>query len=217
MKTGIHIILFSCLIFLLSCKNEQKKERYSEVIKEKSENINEDRSDSPSLNKTDLIWLSEFQRFRQALYLDNLNEINSFFIFPLSEKQADGLLSVIYFNTGKDLRKQTKLQTKNDFVKYYKHIFRTEFKKGLLPIKSDSLLRYKFAASDEWKIINDETLYSTSVSYDESDKLLSISLDVEYVIQTDGNMDAKTESSVIFIFKINKENKLKYDRIIMAG
>ena len=217
MKTGIHNIFFSCLIFLLSCKNEYKKERFSEVIKGNSENINETRNDSSPLNKSDSIWLNEFQRFRQALYLDNLSEINSFFNFPLSERQAEGLLSVIYFNRGKDLRKQTKFQTEKDFVKYYKQIFRTELKNGLLSIKSDSLLRYKIAASGVWKNKNDETLYSTSVSYDESDKLLRISLDVEYKIRTGGDMDAKTESSVIFIFKINKENKLKFDRIIMAG
>ena len=124
---------------------------------------------------------------------------------------------MINYNTGKDLRRITKLQSEEEFTNYYKQIFRVDFVKSLLPMKSDSLFINNFVASDSWKIKNDETQYSASVSYDESDKSLSLSLNAAYGIEADGNEDNKTESAAILFFKINKENQLKFDRVIMAG
>ena len=124
---------------------------------------------------------------------------------------------MINYNTNKDFRKATNLQSEEEFTKYYKQIFRTDFVKGLLPMKSDSLLQNNYASSTSWKVKNDDAQYSTSVSYDASDKSVSISLDSAYGIEEDGNEDNKTESAAILIFIINKENKLKFDRVIMAG
>jgi hypothetical protein len=209
-------IIFSILILFasfLSCKNEIKQDLTS------SETITN--ADTLAMLILQLqkypIWILEFQRFRQAVYQNDITVIKSFFDFPLSEEQADGLLAVINYNTGKDLRKITKLQSEEEFTKYNKQIFRADFVKALLPMKSDSLSKNNYASSDKWKIKNDDAQYSTSVSYDASDKSVSISLDAAYGIEENGNEDNKTESAAILIFKINKENKLKFDRVIMAG
>ncbi len=201
-------------IFFSSCKNEIKQDMTAsaETI------IN---TDSLTVVKVDAqkypIWILEFQKFRQALYQNDLPVIKSFFDFPLTSEQADGLLAVINFNTNKDVRINTKLQSEEEFTKYYKQIFRTDFVKGLLPMKSDSLLQNNYASSTSWKVKNDDAQYSTSVSYDGSDKSVSLFLNAAYGIEADGNEENKTESAVVYIFKLNKNNQLKFDRVIMAG
>ncbi|MBK8353670.1 MAG: hypothetical protein IPL21_19060 [Saprospirales bacterium] len=135
----------------------------------------------------------------------------------MTSEQADGLLAVINYNTNKDLRKTTKLQSEEEFEKYYKQIFRADFVKGLLPMKSDSLLQNNYVSSTSWKVKNDDAQYSTSVSYDKSVKSVSLFLNAAYGIEAYGNEESKTESAAVLIFIINKENKLKFDRVIMAG
>ena len=213
MKIINHIIVISCCLTFLSCKNEKKQDLTSvEAITN---------ADTLAIVDTSIqkypIWILEFQKLRQALYQNDLPVIKSYFEFPLTNEQADGLLAVINYNTNKDLRKITKLQSEEEFAKYCNQIFRVDFVKGLLPMKSDSLLKNNFATSDKWKVKNDDAQYSTSVSYDGSDKSVSLFLNATYGIEADGNEESKTESAAILIFIINKENKLKFDRVIMAG
>ncbi len=213
MKIINYILSFSFAFIILSCKNEKKQDVTSvEAITN---------ADTLAIVDTSIqkypIWILEFQKLRQALYQNDLPVIKSYFEFPLTNEQADGLLAVINYNTNKDLRKTTNLQSEEEFEKYYKQIFRTDFVKGLLPMKSDSLLQNNYASSTSWKVKNDDAQYSTSVSYDGSDKSVSLFLNAAYGIEADGNEESKTESAAVLIFIINKENKLKFDRVIMAG
>ena len=213
MKIINYILSFSFAFIILSCKNEKKQDVTSvEAITN---------ADTLAIVDTTIqkypIWILEFQKLRQALYQNDLPVIKSYFEFPLTNEQADGLLAVINFNTNKDLRKTTKLQSEEEFEKYYKQIFRADFVKGLLPLKSDSLLQNNYASSTSWKVKNDDAQYSTSVSYDGSDKSVSLFLNAAYGIEADGNEESKTESAAVLIFIIYKENKLKFDRVIMAG
>jgi hypothetical protein len=208
-----YILSFSFAFIILSCKNEKKQDLTSvEAITN---------ADTLAIVDTSIqkypIWILEFQKLRQALYQNDLPIIKSYFEFPLTNEQANGLLAVINFNSNKDLRKTTNLQSEEEFTKYYKQIFRTDFVKGLLPMKSDSLLQNNYVSSTSWKVKNDDAQYSTSVSYDKSDKSVSLFLNAAYGIEADGNEESKTESAAVLIFIINKENKLKFDRVIMAG
>jgi hypothetical protein len=209
-----HFFLFVIIFNLFSsCANEKKQNTVSAetiINKDTSAVINSD-------IQNDSVWIFEFKKLRQALYQNDLPVIKSFFEFPLTTEQADGLLAVINYNTNKDFRKATNLQSEEEFTKYYKQIFRADFVKGLLPLKSDSLLQNNYASSTSWKAKNGDAQYSTTVSYDASDKTVSISLDAAYGIEADGNEENKTESTAILIFKINKQNKLKFNRVIMAG
>ena len=213
MKIINYILSFSFAFIILSCKNEKKQDLTSvEAITN---------ADTLAIVDTTIqkypIWILEFQKLRQTLYQNDLPVIKSFFDFPLTDEQSSGLLAVINYNTNKDLRKTTNLQSEEEFTKYYKQIFRTDFVKGLLPLKSDSLLQNNYVSSTSWKLKNDDAQYSTSVSYDKSDKSVSLFLNAAYGIEADGNEESKTESAAVLIFIINKENKLKFDRVIMAG
>jgi site-specific recombinase XerD len=126
-----YILSFSFAFIILSCKNEIKQDATSvETITN---------ADTLAIVDTSTqkypVWILEFQRLRQAVYQNDIAVIKSFFDFPLSEEQADGLLAVINYNTGKDLRKITKLLSEEEVMKYNKQIFRADFVKALLPMK----------------------------------------------------------------------------------
>ena len=124
-----HFFIFSIILIVFSsCKNEIKQDVTSaETI------IN---TDSLTVVQVDAqkypIWILEFQKFRQALYQNDLPVIKSFFDFPLTTEQADGLLAVINYNTNKDFRKATNLQSEEEFTKYYKQIVKQLMLKHLI-------------------------------------------------------------------------------------
>jgi hypothetical protein len=76
---------------------------------------------------------------RQALYQNDIFTITTFFDFPLTTEQVNGLSSAILFNTNKEI-KHFSINDSIEYKKYNHQIFPTDFVKSMLPIKSDSLL-----------------------------------------------------------------------------
>ncbi len=206
MKIINYILSFSFAFIISSCRNEIKQNTIS------SETVIN--TDTLAIVDTSIqkypVWILEFQRLRQALYQNDIATITTFFDFPLTTEQVDGLSSAILFNTNKEIRNISFKDTV-EFKKYGNQIFPTDFVKSLLPIKSDSLLLNKFASAAEWKRPKDETTYSTTITYETSEQSLSIILNAAY-----GKGDEKTESAVVYIFKL-KNNQLKFDKVVMAG
>ncbi|MFN8284922.1 MAG: hypothetical protein U0U67_16990 [Chitinophagales bacterium] len=206
-----HLFLF-ILIFNLfsSCKNEIKQDTVSaETI------IN---TDTLPVARTSIqkypAWISEFQRLRQALYQNDSATLLTFFEFPLTDEQSIGLSQAIQFRTV-DYDKYPvtyTVKTAKDIQLYFTKIFPIDLIRSLLPIKSDSLLASNFATTADWKNLNDEATYSTTISYEKSEQTLSIILNAAY-----GKDEEKTESAVVYLFKLNKNNALKFDKIVMAG
>lgn len=206
MKIINYILSFSFAFIVSSCRNEIKQNTIS------SETVIN--TDTLAIVDTSIqkypVWILEFQRLRQALYQNDIATITTFFDFPLTTEQVDGLSSAILFNTNKEIRNISFKDTVK-FKKYGNQIFPIDFVKSLLPIKSDSLLLNKFASAAEWKRPKDETTYSTTITYETSEQSLSIILNAAY-----GKGDEKTESAVVYIFKL-KNNQLKFDKVVMAG
>jgi hypothetical protein len=202
-----HLFTFGLIsVLFLSCKNEIKQDVTSaETI------VNTDSSVNNQITAKYPTWILEFQRLRQALYQNDISTIATFFDFPLTTEQVDGLSSAILFNTNKEIN-IISIKDTIEYKKYNHQIFSTDFVKSMLPIKSDSLLANNFASSTEWKRPKDETTYSTTITYEISEQSLSIILNAAY-----GKGDEKTESAVVYLFKLNKNNQLKFDKVVMAG
>jgi len=207
-----HLFTFGFIsILFLSCKNEIKQDVTSaETI------VNTDSSVNNQITAKYPTWILEFQRLRQALYQNDISTIATFFDFPLTTEQVDGLSSAILFNTNKEIN-IISIKDTIEYKKYNHQIFSMDFVKSMLPIKSDSLLANNFASSAEWKKTNKDILFNSSVSYDNIDKSVSIMLNVKYLIEKNTEYETTTESSLGFIFKLNKNNQLKFDKVVMAG
>lgn len=208
MKIAIHIIGIVCFILFSSCKNEIKQDATTAETVTNTDGLTVVDTSAQKYPT----WILEFQRLRQALYQNDTDTIKSFFDFPLTDEQADGLKAAVYFNTNIELSKAVRLNTKAELERYCNQIFPTTFVKGLLSLKSDSLVKNKLERSSEWKKPNDNATYYSSALYDEFERTLSLMLNAEY-----GNKDEETESATVYIFILDKNNKLKFDRIEMAG
>jgi hypothetical protein len=202
-----HIFTFGFIsILFFSCKNEIKQDVTSSETIVKSDTL-ATQQNSPKYP----IWILEFQRLRQALYQNDIFTITTFFDFPLTTEQVNGLSSAILFNTNKEI-KHFSINDSIEYKKYNHQIFPTDFVKSMLPIKSDSLLVNNYATSIEWKRPKDEITYNTTITYESAEQSLSIILNAAY-----GKGDEKTESAVVYFFKLNKNNQLKFDKVVMAG
>lgn len=69
------------------------------------------------------------------------------------------------------------------------------------------------------EIAKENAEYFTSVSYDKSEESFSLSFNVNYFTgENDENGELEMyESAAVFIFKMDKNHKLKFDQMIMAG
>ena len=203
----IQITCFVC-VGLLSCKSHSTPEMEAAPT---SEQMTTDVS--MESKKEYPLWITEFKRLRDALYQNNIEEIKSFFDFPLTDDQSTGLFNASQVMSGNEV-KNFDIITEEEFTKDYTKIFTSEFIKGLLPIKSDSLLANQYAHSPEWKRKGDNAVYTTSATFEEHDQILSLYLNSTYFIED--SEETSGESAVVFMFKM-KNGKLKFDGVMMAG
>ena len=201
MRIIVHLICIYCLIFCFGCKTKFSNNELSTqklTFEETKDSI-----------QTFPNWILEFKRLRAALYQNNMDSLCTFFDFPLTKEQSEGLVAAVNFRATSTSGETIQIHTKQDFIEYSWQIFPTDYVKGLLPIKSDSLLKDEFFASPKWKLPKENAEYFTSVSYD----------NVNYFTGENGeNGELEMyESAAVFIFKMDKNHKLKFDQMIMAG
>lgn len=211
MRIIVHLICIYCLIFCFGCKTKFSNNELSTqklTFEETKDSI-----------QTFPNWILEFKRLRAALYQNNMDSLCTFFDFPLTKEQSEGLVAAVNFRATSTSGETIQIHTKQDFIEYSWQIFPTDYVKGLLPIKSDSLLKDGFFASPKWKLPKENAEYFTSVSYDKSEESFSLSFNVNYFTgENDENGELEMyESAAVFIFKMDKNHKLKFDQMIMAG
>ncbi|MBX7225451.1 MAG: hypothetical protein K1X55_05435 [Chitinophagales bacterium] len=204
----LRILCFACVGFL-SCKSHSTPTTPAiDAVAPTSEQIST--NVSAESKKEYPMWITEFKRLRDALYQNNMEELQSFFDFPLTDDQSTGLFNAGQFMSGREVN----IVTKEEFIKSYTALFPQDFIKGLLPLKSDSLLLNQYAASPEWKRKGDNAVYTTSASFEEHDQILSLYLNATYFIED--SEETSGESAVVFMFKM-KNGKLTFEGVMMAG
>jgi hypothetical protein len=211
MRIVVHLLCVYCLIIGFGCKSRFSSKQFSTEklkVEEKHDSI-----------KTYPNWIMEFKRLRAALYQNNIDSLCTFFDFPLTKEQSEGLVAAVNFRASTVTGESIRIITKQDFIDYSWQIFPTDYVKGLLPIKSDSLLKNNFNASPKWELPKENEEYFTFVSYDESEESISLSFNVNYFTGEKGDNGTLDmyESAAVFIFKMDKNHRLKFDQMIMAG
>lgn len=136
MRIIVHLICIYCLIFCFGCKTKFSNNELSTqklTFEETKDSI-----------QTFPNWILEFKRLRAALYQNNMDSLCTFFDFPLTKEQSEGLVAAVNFRATSTSGETIQIHTKQDFIEYSWQIFPTDYVKGLLPIKSDSLLKDEF-------------------------------------------------------------------------
>jgi len=162
-------------------------------------------------------WIDDFKLFRTAVYQNDKAAVKQYFKFPLND-DGDELWYLVLSEKEYDKISGKKKNPflEKDFDKYYSKIFPLSFKKSILKIKADELVKSGNAESSEFKEGN--TSYKMYATYDKKLRTLSLNLAYNTVIKDkDGNIEDGGESNVIYNFIINKAGHIIFKEVRLAG
>ncbi len=161
-------------------------------------------------------WIDDFKSFRNAVYNNDTAKLKSYFSFPVS-----GTNDIWYILLdGKEFEEKkindTTRFTESDFSKYHKKLFTNYFIKALLKIKSEDLL--KKGKSQSPTIKDGDTNIHLYASYSKKEKIVTLNLSYNTPgKEKDGVMLDGFESNVIYSFRILKNNRLQFVKVMIAG
>lgn len=146
--------------------------------------------------------ISNFKKFRQAVYQNDLKNVKSFIDFPFKSKDA---CSLVDENTSKDIL------TEKDFDKYHDKIFSKMFLETVLKINTSELLRKGTTTTQYLKFNNKKS--KITAAFEKPDALILSLLSESYI----ENLDWKPEQEIIYEFIVLKTGKIKLFNILIAG
>lgn len=161
-------------------------------------------------------WIDDFKAFRNAVYNNDTAKLKSYFSFPVS-----GTNDIWYILLdGKELQEKkiddSTQFTESDFSKYHKKLFTNYFIKALLKIKSIDLL--KKGKSQSPTIKDGDTNIKLYASYNRKEKTLTFNLSYNTPWkEKDGVVLDGGESNIIYSFRILKNNRLQFVKVMIAG
>ena len=166
-----------------------------------------------------LTWIEDFKLFRTAIYQNDIAKVKTYFKFPVLNANNEIwylILPEAQLSKGKFSGNKIVPFNEKDLVQYYHKIFPKKFIKSILKIKTDELYKKGYVETAEQ---SDSTAkYTMYATYDKQSGLLSLNLAYNSMIKNeeDGSTDVE-ESNVIYYFTVQKNGKLFFKEIRLAG
>ena len=203
---------------LYSCGNETTEKKLqaapdSSLSKQQALNAQKSNTLNPE-------WINHFRDFRNALYNNDINKIKTYFSFPVVNINNE-IWSVVLADstdifTGYSSDPLTPF-TEKDLDRYYKKLFPKEFISSILKLKSDVLFKTN-NASVELSTSDRATGGTMYASVDKEDHTLSLVLSFITVVNDDnGNSEDAGEASIGYTFLIQKDGRLLFKEVRIAG
>jgi len=210
--------LIAVFAIFASCRDPKTSNRITNGDSEAvvSTSANHVKSESQDEKYVEVLnWVDDFKNFRMALYNKDAAKLKTYFAFPLNT-DTTFIWTPVTTNEGEN--KVPKLSdpgklSENDFEKYYPLIFRGDFVKSVLKIKSEKLLKTGNASTSTFK--GEKEDYLMDVNLDANGKSISLNLSYSHLAM-EGSEDFG-EYNIIYIFKIIDGKRLLFDKILMAG
>jgi len=215
----IHKSLFTILVCLfISCNQNAEKK----AVTEKKENLETSHTENKiiesklQVNKS----IESFKEFRNAVYKKDQVKIKTFVDFPIYNENNE----IWYLEGISDEKFLKKLTDKilplseTEFVKHYNKIFTTYFVDAILKIKSEIL--FDKGEFETIELTKNGTKYKIYATYDKGKNEITLNLASETPIKlNDGENDfiEKEECNIIYYFKIENGENLKFKQIRIAG
>lgn len=161
-------------------------------------------------------WIDDFKAFRNAVYSNDTTKLKSYFSFPVKGSNEIWYLVL----NGKELQEKIITDstpfTENDFSKYHKKLFSGDFIKTLLKIKSADLLR---KGNSESPVIKEgNTNIKLYASYSRKEKTVTLNLSYNTPWKEENGVEQEGgESNIIYTFRILKNNRLRFVKVMIAG
>ena len=207
------------LIFLfISCKQNGEKKSVPEI----KENLEISKTENNNLEqKVDEDTLIEsFREFRNALYQKNKVKVKTFIDFPIYNENNE----IWYLENIADeefLKKLTEKITpfpESEFDKHFDKIFSKLFISGILKIKSEIL--FNKGEYETIELTEKDTKYKIYANYYKKSNEIVLNLATESPIKVndvENDVIEKSEFNVIYFFKIENGENIKFKQIRIAG
>lgn len=165
-------------------------------------------------------WVNDFRLFRTAVYQHDTLAIKKYFKFPVLNTNNEIwylVLSEKEMSAKKFSSKKLVPFLEKDLRKYYSKIFPASFIKSLLKVKTEVL--YKKGYFETAELHEDSTTSCRMyVTYEKRTGTLTLNLACNSIIKDeDGNILDGGESNVIYYFRVQKNGRLLFKEIRLAG
>ena len=217
MKT-FKIFSIISIFFFISCKQNEEKKSTSElninVENSKPENTNiEPKSEGNNL-------IENFKEFRNAVYQKDKSKVKTFINFPIYNENNEiwYLENIAEEEFLKKLTEKITPFPETQFDKHFDKIFSKFFISGILKIKTETL--FNKGEYETIELTQKDTNYKIYANYYKKSNEIVLNLATESPIKVnDGENDIveKSEFNVIYYFKIEKDEKIKFKQIRIAG
>ena len=167
-----------------------------------------------------LTWIDNFKVLRTAIYQNNLAVVKQYFSFPVLNSNNE----IWQFILPEEALTKKKFAGdkivpfyEKDLVLYFNKIFPKPLIKSMLKIKSDELYKKGYAETAE-QYDDSTTTYRLYATYEKKTGLLSLNLAYNQIIKDEkGTILDSGESNVIYYFTVQKNGRLLFKEIRLAG
>lgn len=164
-------------------------------------------------------WIEDFKLFRTAIYQNDIAKVKTYFKFPVLNSNNEIWYLVLpesHLSKGKFSGNKIVPFNEKDLVQHYNKIFPKKFIKSILKIRTDELYKKGYVETAEQR--DSTAKYTMYATYDKQSGLLSLNLAYNSMIKNeeDGSTDVE-ESNVIYYFTVQKNGKLFFKEIRLAG
>lgn len=156
-------------------------------------------------------WIDNFRAFRTAVYQADKTKVKSFIDFPIMNENNE--IWYLVNPENENLSDKIKPFTEKDFDQYFGKLFTKEFKDCIQKIKTQELYNTGYFETIEFHN-GKETAYKMYATVDKKERSLTLNLAFKTMIK-DSN-DAG-ESNILYYFKIEQNEALKFIQVRLAG
>jgi hypothetical protein len=197
----LKISISAILLFVLVSCNQKGKAKTAFVAQKVS---------------SDQTGVDSFNEFRNSLYQNDTIKLKSFFKFPVMNEGNEIWYLIEDEHQLSFAKGEIKPFTETDLNNYYFKLFDQYFINSILKIETKKLFRNGY---NETSLLTDgEVSYNMNASYIKDSRQIVLNFYTEEKVQTGGNGEyEKAEFSKIYYFDVLSNNKIRFNKVRLAG
>jgi hypothetical protein len=159
-------------------------------------------------------WITDFELFKKVTLQNNKSKVKTFIAFPIKNEGNE-----IWYVANDQIEISTDSIvpfTEKDFDLYSEKIFSNSFSKCLQLVDSKTL--FKTGTHSTSLIKENDVSYTMISTFDKVTNKIELNLALKYDVDNEyGDFEEIGESSIIYYFTINSNQKIKLYQIRLAG
>lgn len=216
-----NILFFILFLSVLSCNDHDPAENQHPAENQKSVSLPETIQANAGENQDTLTWIKSFRLFRSAVYERKIKEVKPFFNLPILNRNNE-IWHLVYDGNKEALNLSTEKMkpfTEKDLNLYFDKLFPRTFINAILKIKTEEF--YTKRKIETIEMVEGKTRYKMYATFNSADNILSLHLAFNTPVEAkDGRgeeIDDPGEYSIIYLFDVGSNGKIKFKEVVFAG